>query len=157
MRLEPAPHPVLVLVRLELVVLEPVDDFRIVGGLDQTVEQAEDRLLERVCFVDVLHQLRVDIGHDPPPQLELAVGSAERGRAPAEPVPIRLEDVDEERKRGPVAELASADVEGNAGAADDERLAARTVDPLPDAGHRRQRPGETPYFPDSVELSHEVR
>ena len=32
----------------------------------------------------------------------------------------------------------------------------RAVNPLPDTGHRRKRPGQAPYFPDSVELAHTI-
>ena len=67
----------------------------------------------------------------------------------------RLEHVDEERERRPVAQPVALDIERDSASADDDRLAGRAVDPLADAAQRRQCAGHAPHVPGSVELSHQ--
>src|SRR5262249_60115315 len=97
---------------LPLVVLERVEDLRVVGRRDHPVEQAEDALLYRVRFVDVLDQLRRQLIHVvQPPQSELSDLTPEQQRMPAIPTVLRLELVDEHRERRLVVELETAHFE----------------------------------------------
>src|SRR5436189_277404 len=84
---------------------EAVPVLRVLGAPDQPVEHPQDRLLERMRLVDVVDQLRLDVAHRDPPQLEFSVGAAEGGRLAAPAVADLLEAVDEERERRAVAEL----------------------------------------------------
>ena len=151
-RLEALSHRSLMLLRLELVVLEPVDHLGIVGRRNQAVQHAQHRLLERMRFVDVLHELGLEIRHRTPPHLEFADGAAERRRTPAPAGSVLLEDVDEERERRSIAELGAAHVEPDASPARHEGLSTRPRDALAHRVQGRQRAGDAPEVPDAVEL-----
>jgi hypothetical protein len=89
-----------------------------------------------------------------PPQPELPKLAAEQCRVPEIPGAVRLELVDEHRKRRLVMELETTDFERHPRQAGELRRASAAVDPLDATRERRQRPGDTVDRPDPVELVH---
>ena len=72
-RLEPFAHALRVTLGLDLVVLQLLQDRRIVRRGDHPVEHAQDVLLHRMRLVDVFDQLLFQLSHRfQPPQFELA-------------------------------------------------------------------------------------
>ena len=113
MRLEALRHPVCVTLRLQLVMLEGVEDLRIIRRGDHPVEHAQDVLLHRVRLVDVLDQLLLQLSHRvQPPHRELTELAAEQRRPPEVGAVPGLELVDEQTQR--VVQLQDAHFEPDA-------------------------------------------
>src|SRR3954452_561737 len=142
--------------RLHLVMLERVEDLWIVRGRDHAVKHAQHVLFHRMCFVDVLDQLFLQLSHlVQPPHSELTELAAEQRRA-SEVAPVqRLELVDEHAQR--VVELPPAHLERQTRQARKLRRSTRPVDALHASMQRRQRPRDALYRPDPVELTHPSR
>ena len=141
--------------RLHLVVLQRVQDLRVVGRGDHPIEHAQDVLLHRMRFVYVLEQLRFQLVHRvEPPQSETADLTPEHRGVSKVAAVLRLEPVDEHRERRPVVELEAAYVERHPRKARKFRCSAPAVDPLDAAVQRRQRAGDAVDRPDPIELAH---
>ena len=112
MRLESLRHQVGVTLRLRLVMLERIQDLRVVRRGDHPVEHAEDVLLHRMRLVDVLYELLLEcLSHVQPPQRELTDLPTEQ-RRPAEVLAVPgLELVHEHCERPAVTELQPAHLE----------------------------------------------
>jgi hypothetical protein len=142
MGLEPRTHARRVPLRLDLVVLQLLQDLRVVGRGDHPVEHAKHVLLHRMRLVEVLDQLVVDRGGQCSSsdrcELEPAVGAPAKGRATAVAAVVRYDDVDKTGERRAVVQLEPDDVERHAeDASGKERLAVRAADLLADAEERR--------------------
>src|SRR5439155_17839123 len=83
-----------------------------------------------------------------------AESAAAKRRSSEVAVAGRLELVDEALERRPVVQVAADDVERDTEQRADPRLAARAMDALLDADHRREDAADALHVPDAVELAH---
>jgi hypothetical protein len=150
-RLQTLRHAVGVLLRLQLVVLERIEDPRVVRRRNHLVQHAQHVLLERMRLVDVFDQLLLQLRHSvQPPQGELTEFTAEQG-GPAEVAAVPgLETVDEHSERPAVVQLEASHLERQAWKVRKFGCPAPAVDPLETAVQRRQRARDALHGPDTV-------